>query len=394
MRIKSVCQIFGGVNLRWRRLRNTPSYYQHGLLHGFLHGLLFILVCLLPACSPVYVLRAGYEEAKILWYRKPIADILRHSTTLDAPTRDKLQTVLRVRQFAEQELGFRVGGSYSSLSELPSPPTIHVVTAAPRTRLESYTWWFPIVGSVAYKGYFDVEEAQAEARRLETEGYDTYIRTAAAFSTLGWFADPLLPHLLRYDAQTLTNIVLHELFHNTFYLSGQTAFNESLANFAGHRGAIAFFAQENGEGDALTQKVRAIWERELSVSQFLEQARQRLTALYASPLTEEEKLKQRTSLFVQLQEEFRQLPGAIPQTADFASVQLNNAVILQYLMYLQDLDMFEQFYESNNRDLRSTLERISAIAEEADEPFAAVRTQLQTAARFSRQLETAASVEK
>ena len=104
-----------------------------------------------------------------------------------------------------------------------------------------------------------------------------------------------MPHLLRYDAQTLTNIVLHELFHNTFYLSGQTAFNESLANFAGHRGAIAFFAQENGEADAVTQQVQAIWERELAVSQFFEYARQRLTALYTSSLAEEEKLKQRTS---------------------------------------------------------------------------------------------------
>ena len=384
------CQILGGVNLRWRMSRDKPTYFRCRLLLVFL----IILVCLLPACSPAYVLRAGYEEAKILWYRKPITDILRHSTTLDAPTRDKLQTVLRVRQFAEKELGFRVGGSYSSLSELPSPPTIHVVTAAPRTRLESYTWWFPIVGNVAYKGYFDAEEARAEARLLETEGYDTYIRTAAAFSTLGWFADPLLPHLLRYDAQTLTNIVLHELFHNTFYLSGQTAFNESLANFAGHRGAIAFFAQENGEADAVTQQVQATWERELAVSQFFEYARQRLTALYTSSLAEEEKLKQRTSLFVQLQEEFRHLPGAVRQTADLASVQLNNAVILQYLMYLQDLGMFERLYTQNNEDLRSTLQRISALAEEADEPFAAVRTKVQAAARFSRQLETAVYAEK
>ena len=330
-------------------------------------------LCILPACTPLYILRAGYEEAKILWYRRPIADILREPGQLDLSTQEKLRLVLRVRAFADRDLGFRVGGSYSSVSELPSPPTIYVVTAAQRMRLEAYTWWFPIVGSVSYKGYFDSAQANAEARRLEAQGFDTYIRTAAAFSTLGWFADPLLPHLLRYDRATLTNIVLHELFHNTFYLSGQTAFNESLANFVGYRGAIAFFAKAHGETHALTQRLRATWEKELAVSHFLEQVRQRLTALYASPLHEEEKLVQREALFTQLQEEFRHLPGADSQTSDFAAVPLNNAVLLHYLTYLQDLRVFERVYAQKNQDLRRTLDTITALAEDAEQPFAAVR---------------------
>src|SRR5215831_9825748 len=98
--------------------------------------------CLLPfaflsGCSPTYVLQAGYEEAKILWNRRPIEEVLQR-TNLDGPTREKLQLVLRVRQFAEQELGFRVGGSYSSLAEVKQPPIAYVLTAAPRTRLEPY----------------------------------------------------------------------------------------------------------------------------------------------------------------------------------------------------------------------------------------------------------------
>ena len=333
---------------------------------------LLICLCVLPACTPLYILRAGYEEAKILWYRRPIADILRQPGPLDLSTQEKLRLVLRVRDFAEQDLGFRVGGSYGSLSELPSPPTIYVITAAHRTRLEAYTWWFPIVGRVSYKGYFDSAQADAEARRLETQGFDTYMRTAAAFSTLGWFADPLLPQLLGYDGATLANIVLHELFHNTFYLSGQTAFNESLANFAGYRGALAFFVKTHGETHALTRHLQAAWEKELAVSHFLEQARQRLTALYDSALPEAEKLTRRKDVFTQLQEEFRQLPGAVAQTSDFASVQLNNAVILHYLTYLKDLRVFERVYEQHDRDLRRTLDAITALAEDAEQPFEAV----------------------
>ncbi len=338
--------------------------------------LIFACLWVLPACTPLYILRAGYEEAKILWYRRPIADILRQPGPLDLSTQEKLRLVLRVRDFAEQDLGFRVGGSYGSVSELPSPPTIYVLTAAHRTRLEAYTWWFPIVGRVSYKGYFERAQADAEARRLEAQGFDTYMRTAAAFSTLGWFADPLLPHLLEYDHGSLSNIVLHELFHNTFYLSGQTAFNESLANFAGYRGAIAFFVKAHGESHALTQHLRAAWEKELAVSHFLEQARQRLTRLYTSPFPEEEKLAQRTAVFSQLQAEFRQLPGTAAHPSDFASVPLNNAVILHYLTYLRDLRVFERVYEQHGHDLRRTLDTLTTLAADAEQPFEAVRGEI------------------
>lgn len=343
--------------------------------------LLFAACCVLLAsffvgCSPVYVLRAGYEEAKILWHRRPITEVLRRPG-LDAATREKLELVLRVRHFAEQELGFNVGGSYGSITEVASPPIVYVVTAAPRTSLEPYTWWFPIVGQVAYKGYFNEAAARREARRLEAEGYDTYVRTAVAFSTLGWFSDPLLPHLLAYDQETLTNIIIHELFHSTFYLPGYTAFNESLANFAGHRGAIAFFMREQGSGADSTSKAVATWKNELIISEFLAEASERLEALYTASLSEAEKLRHREVLFTQLQEEFRNLPGPIRQNSDFATVRLNNAVVLHYLVYLQDLALFEQLYQQHRQDLQGTLARITEVAGDADEPFAGVRTLVQ-----------------
>jgi predicted aminopeptidase len=281
--------------------------------------------------------------------------------------------VLRVRRFAEQDLDFRVNGSYSSLTELANPPIVYVVTAAPRTKLEPYTWWFPIVGRVMYKGYFDVDAAKQEARRLEAKGYDIYIRTAIAFSTLGWFADPLLPHLLKYDKETLTNIIIHELFHSTFYLSGQTVLNESLANFAGHRGTIAFLAKEQGEEVDATRHAMATWESELAISHFIADGVERLNTLYSSPISDEEKLRRREEFFAQLQEEFHHLPGPVRQNTDFGSVKLNNAVLLQYLVYLKDLAVFEQVYQQSGRDLRITLARITEAAKKEDDPFAGVR---------------------
>lgn len=340
--------------------------------YWLLTTIVFFTFCC-AACSPTYVLRAGYEEAKILWNRRPIAEVLARAD-VDPATREKLELVLRVRRFVEQELAFNVGGSYNTITELNKPPIVYVVTAAPRTKLEPYTWWFPIIGQVAYKGYFDQAEAQQEARRLEAQGYDTYVRSAMAFSTLGWFSDPLLPHLLRYDPETLTNIIVHELFHSTFYLKGQSAFNESLANFAGHRGAVAFFTKEFGQEAAVTRQAQTTWDNEQAVAAFLATGVERLNALYTSSASEEEKLQQRETLFAQLQQEFRSLPGPVRQNTDFATVRLNNAVVLQYLIYLQDLALFERVYQQHGKDLRTTLTRITAAAKTKADPFAAIRS--------------------
>ena len=335
---------------------------------------LLLAVSVLCACSPIYVLRAGYEEAKILWHRRPIEDILRRPN-VDPPTREKLELVLRVRQFAKHELDFNVGGSYTSLSEVSRPPIVYVLTAAPRTSLEPYTWWFPIVGRVAYKGYFQEESAKKEARSLEAAGYDTAIRQAATFSTLGWFDDPLLPHLLGYDHQTLVNIIFHELFHNTFYLKGQTAFNESLANFAGHRAAIVFFAKEAGPSVAAAQYAALSWHRELQMSAFLATGTQRLVALYGSSVTQAEKLSQREKLFARIQQEYRALPGPLNDTSPFASGKLNNAILLHHLVYMKELALFEQVYQHTGQDLQRTLSRITDSVADTAEPFAEVLAQ-------------------
>src|SRR6266478_9146605 len=206
---------------------------------------LAILGSVISGCSPFYVIRAAYEEGKILWRREPIPQYL-EKAAVGPDTQDKLKLVLAVREYARDVLKLNVGGSYSSYSYVDRPDLSYILTAAPKTELHPYTWWFLIVGRVPYKGYFSKEDAQAEIDRLTAQGYDTNLRTSAAFSTLGWFDDPLLSHLLRYDRAILSEIVFHELFHNTLYINGAGAFNESSANFIGHRAAMDFFRARFG----------------------------------------------------------------------------------------------------------------------------------------------------
>jgi len=204
--------------------------------------LLGLVVCavVMSGCGVGYLLRAGYAEARVLLGREPIAAMLGRSD-VEPGLEARLRLVLAVRRFAADTLGLRVGDAYATFAAVDGEAPVWVVSAARRDRLEPYTWWYPIVGRLPYRGYFARAQAEAHARALEREGLDVDVRQAAAFSTLGWFADPLLSTTARVAPVPLVETVLHELFHATLFVSGEATFNESAAMFVGHQGAIAYF---------------------------------------------------------------------------------------------------------------------------------------------------------
>jgi len=333
-----------------------------------------IIAAILPGCSPLYVLRAAYEEGKILWRREPIADFIQ-KPDVKPDMQEKLQLVLAVRNYARDVLKFNVGGSYSSYSYVDRPDLTYIVMAAPKTELRPYTWWFLIIGSLPYKGYFTKEEAQAEIDRLNAKGYDTTLSTSAAFSTLGWFDDPLLSHLLRYDDAVLSGVVFHELFHNTLYVKGAGAFNESAANFIGHYAAIDFFRDRLGKDSAEYLRAVQVWNEEREFGAFIEEVAHSLRELYSRDIPRADKLRLREQVFTRSKAEWTRRIADHPthRFRVFSQRPLNNAVLMHYVVYLKDLDLLESLYALCGHNLVRMVDAMRQAVAKGGEPFEAVR---------------------
>ena len=320
-----------------------------------------------------YVVRAGYEEARILLRRTAIAELVADST-IDAANRAKLHLVLAAREFAADSLGLNAGGTYTSYAEVDRDTLVLVLTASRYDRLAEYRWRYPVVGEVPYKGFFDLEHAQAEARRLERIGMDSYIRPSSAFSTLGYFDDPLLSTVLREDSVELAATVIHEILHGTVWVRGQVEFNESFANFVGYRGAEALF-RSRGDGRNAA-RAAARWRDEVRLGRFWGDLASRLEALYAPGIAGPTLRDERLRVFRQAQAELAGGSGRSLETIDgraLAQRPLNNAAVLAHRLYRTRLEVFERLLAARRGSLKDVVAEVVARAEGADDPWAALR---------------------
>lgn len=300
----------------------------------------------LGGCSPGYVLRAGWEEAKLLDRRQPIREALRDTAT-SPELRNKLRLVLDARDYAERSLGLEADDAFTSYATVPRDTLLLVVSAAPRFQLSWKTWWFPIVGSVPYKGFFDFGEAHETADRLEEEGYDVYVRPSAAFSTLGWLPDPVLSTTLRRDSVAVVETVLHELTHTTWFPSGHADFSESFATFVGHAGAIAFFCRAL-ESEPHCDTARDRWHDTRLYGNFLVALRDRLATLYASGRAPEAMAAAKRRILTEEAERFRRDVAPRFRASSGARLEpeaLDNAWLLARVLYYGRLDDFEAIRE-------------------------------------------------
>ena len=340
--------------------------------------LLFGVALLALTPTGHYLARGAWEEGKILWHRQPIAELVADPATPPG-LRDKLKLVLAARQFAADSLGLNAKQSFTTFSQTGHDTLTLVVSGAYRDKLKSYTWWFPVVGRVPYKGYFDFDEARRQERLLHDRGFDTRLGAVSAFSTLGWFNDPLLPSTLRADSLTLANTVIHELTHNTYYAPGGAVFNESFANFVGARGAQRFFLARGQS--AAAAEVEARWEDEKVLGRFWASLYAEIDSVFTAhpgdePAQVADRIALRDSIFDVARGRFIEELGPRLKTMSVRTVQrirLDNAILMSRRVYLTDLDAFDAVLARNGGNLRATIRQIIEAAKSAKQkPFEAV----------------------
>ncbi len=322
----------------------------------------------------MYVIKAGWAEAKILHARRPIPEVILAPET-DERTRGKLTLAREARAFARDGLGLDVGDSYTTYTELESDTLAMVLSAAYMDRLQSRTWWFPVVGHVPYRGFFSLDDALEEQRKLEDEGFDTYLRPTAAFSTLGWFSDPLLSTIVRYDEVELVTTIIHELSHNHLFVPGQVRFNESFATWVGRTGAAEFFCTRPGGGadTVWCNRARDRWDDTKRFSVFIDALVEELDAVYGdTTATARETLDRRDAVFDLYRRRFRDevRPALRALTfSGFESTPLNNATLLSRMRYYHRLGDFETHLEQSSGELGAAIEELRKGTATVSDPF-------------------------
>lgn len=334
-----------------------------------------LLVAGSGACSPVYVVKAGIAEVGILRARQPIHRVL-SDTTVDPDTRAKLAWIMDARRFASEDLGFDVGEAYTQYTQLERDTLALVVSAAYRDRLVPKTWWFPVVGRVPYKGHFSLGGALAEAESLREEGYDAFVRPTSAFSTLGWFNDPVVSATLRVDDVEVVTTTFHELTHREIFVPGQVTFNESFATFVGRVAAIRFFCTREGGGPDTVrcERAQARWRDVQLFGGFIDDLVAELQVVYYDEtLDQAGKLAQREEVFAAALQRFDDDLAPTFESLTFASFRrdpLNNATLLSRYRYYHLLADFDALLALYDNDLPRAISDLAARARGSDDPFA------------------------
>jgi predicted aminopeptidase len=342
----------------------------HGLFFSISHSLLL---------SGCYTLTQGYEQARLFSRRVPVAQVLNVGS--ESPERlEKLKLVPNVLQFAERKLGFTPGSSYQHYISLDRKSLSYVVQAAPKRSLKLKTWWFPIVGSQPYLGFFNKSKAIEFQKELQNDGYDTTVGGVQAFSLLGFIPDPLYSSMLdNNDIYQFIELLFHETLHRTIYVPNASVFNENLADFVARKATAAFLTEEHGDRDEAERYLASehqIQKARTAFREFLKTARQELVDFYARPdvvaSTEDEFAAKRSEKFSQLESQYQAVAGEKVRGTNYAgffkSDRFNNARLLGAVLYEARQEPFEDLLVRLDSDLAKFIQVMGACVEDVDEP--------------------------
>jgi predicted aminopeptidase len=248
-----------------------------------------------------------------------------------------------MREFASRELHLPDNASYTSYADLGRRFAVYNVFAAPKFSVEPKPECFPITGCVAYRGFFSEKDAQRYAEKLRAEGYDVFVGGILAYSTLGWFDDPLLSTFIRYPDAQVARLVFHELAHQVVYAKDDTTFNESFAVVVEEEGVRRWLETEGRTPELAAFHAAQARKRELAAR--IKETRERLKAVYAMRLTPEQMAEQKRGEFERLRAAFPGIVPAEPNNAFLVSIALYNELVPALERVLAGAGNLDAFYE-------------------------------------------------
>ncbi len=320
---------------------------------------LSLFLILTTGCSIGYLLNSGYHQQKIFHAKKPIEEILKDPHA-DPHIKKQLILIQEARVFAENELKLKKTKNYQAYVDLQRPYVTWIVRASEAYELKSYRWWFPIVGHVPYKGFFQEEAAHEEAKKFDPKKYDTHVRGVTAYSTLGWFSDPILSSMMNYPEPDLVELIIHESVHATIFIKGQADFNERLASFIGQEGTKLFYTKKEGKDSPTVRSVDLARQDTLIFSKFITSELAALREWYKNLSENEKNDENKAQRLKSIQDNFKKNITKklnTPNYLGFSSMKLNNAILLGYETYIQDLSDFEKLFNLDERNFSRFLNR-------------------------------------
>jgi len=329
--------------------------------------MLALLASLSTACTDLrYLAHVAHGQFALAHAREPIERVIAAPAT-DAKLASRLRLAQEARRFASQRLGLP-DASYTSYVDLHRPYVVWNVFAAPRYSVDAVLHCFPIAGCVPYRGYFNEVLAKQEAERERAAGNDVYVGGVSAYSTLGWFADPILSSMLRWDDDELAGTIFHELAHQLVYVKNDTAFNESFASFVQREGLRQWRASRS-----LPPLDEQYQRRSDEFVHLVLDLRERLRTLYASEHDTEKLEAAKRQAFEDLRTRYRQWRDAQPHEPDaaerardaFVESKLNNASLLPFSLYDQWTPAFAAIFHETNGDWPKFYARVRALARES-----------------------------
>ncbi len=322
------------------------------MIYRFIIGV--VLISFLAACSgPGYYTQAISGHWRLMHARQDIQSLLDDPAT-DSELASQLRTADQIKAFAKNTLDLPANGSYSSYVEIDGGALVWNVVATEEFSLVAKKWCFPVAGCVPYRGFFKQEKAQGSATRLRNKGMDVYVAPAAAYSSLGWFSDPLLSTMVSSSDVRLASYLFHELAHQRLYIKGDGVFNEGYASFVEETG-IRVWLESNQRQDELLQR-HELKNARKDFNDLVGGVRDELAGLYRTDKPETVKRKQKAEVFQAFSRSYEQLSAdkwnGRQYYASWFDDPINNARLALYNTYEGSHCAFQRLFDQADGDMR------------------------------------------